>query len=93
MGLNFALEAVVLKLKGSNMGLSQQGQMYISGRYFTLQVGMDGRGSRSGSRKIKEKTAQAVQVTAGEPLVVGRGHGEELKSRDTQEGGETRLGS
>lgn len=43
MGLNFTLEAVVMELKGSNMRLAWQGQMYIFGNYFSLQMGMDGR--------------------------------------------------
>lgn len=52
-----------------------------------------GGGGRAGSRRIKEEIAQAVQVTAGKPLVVGRGHGKELKSRDMQEEHETRFSS
>lgn len=45
-----------------------------------------GEGDRAGSRKTKtrEETAKPVQARAGEPLVVGSGHGEGLKSREIQ---------
>lgn len=54
-----------------------------------------GEGGRAGSRKTKtrEGSATPVQVRAGEPLVVGSGHGEALNSRDIQEVDATRLGN
>lgn len=52
-----------------------------------------GEGDRAKSRKTKprEETAKPVQVKADAPLVVGNGHEEELKLRDMQEVGETKL--
>lgn len=52
-----------------------------------------GEGDRAKSRKTKtsEETAKPVQVKADEPLVVGNGHEEELKLRDMQKVGETKL--
>lgn len=49
--------------------------------------------NRAESRKtqIREEIAKSVQIKAGEPIVVGSSHGEELKLKDIQEVGKTRL--